>query len=339
MLEKHFRPMIKSYIAKQYRLSFGQYFELCSELYSWFYSFRTPFLYLLILCVYASVHAQDKQHLKQCNAKAIQYQQDNAPNLLIVRTNQNLIGNALKKNNVVKQYHYKILNRLKHDEQAFTQGLVIYDEAIFESIGLLNQSEIRKLDIKTGKILQANKLEKHFFAEGLSIAEEQLVQLTWQTGQLFIYEPQQLKAIKNYQFKGEAWGLTTIDEQLIISDGSATLRWLNKDLKKQNIIVHENGIAIDGLNELEYANHYIYANVWPSDCIAKIDPTNGQVIAWINLTGLYLEQKRPHWTAILNGIAFRSSSNSFFVTGKYWPYLYEVKFVEQQDDNFAVLKP
>ena len=303
----------------------------------------TFFLFSLLLfsfTVHAANFAVNQQKTfvatEQCNAQNIQAQQQNALNQLIPAATEQSIKLLPVKYKPVKQYSYKIINRFSHDETAFTQGLVFYNNELYESTGLLGQSEIRKLDVTTGKITHKNKLDKYHFGEGISIVNNRLVQLTWKTERAFVYDVEQLRHIEDFSYEGEGWGITAVNNQLLMSDGTSTLKWLNNYGKKQadirydlqaDIKVNENGIAIQGLNELEYANGFIYANVWPGDCIAQIDPATGNINAWINLTGLYPENLRPHWTAILNGIAYHQETPYFFVTGKYWPYIYEIEFL------------
>ncbi len=303
------------------------------------------FLFLFPLNTYA---ASDDAAGQQCNAQAIHRQQQNAPNKLLpelteytsnnIDLNKSSGNKASSKPSLIKQYTYKIINRIPHDEKAFTQGLAFYKNKLYESTGLLGQSSVRKLDSKTGKITQENKLDKIFFGEGISINNQQLVQISWKSERIFIYDVEQLTYIDDFKFNGEGWGITSIDEQLLISDGSSTLRWLSHKNKRQknkkltnSIRVNENGTAVRGLNELEYANGFIYANVWPSDCIAQIDPLTGNIRSWINLAGLYSEKSRPDWTAILNGIAYKKDTNNFFVTGKYWPYIYEIEIITSKE--------
>ncbi|VAW95351.1 hypothetical protein MNBD_GAMMA22-42 [hydrothermal vent metagenome] len=282
---------------------------------------------ILITFPVFSLANESKPLKQQCSAVTIEQQQRNAPNKLISFDSENLPA-ELKNNYIpVKQFNYKIINRLFHDQKSFTQGLVIFKNHIFESVGLLGQSKIQKLDIETGEVTQYKKLKKYLFAEGVSVLNDNLVQLTWKTERILSYSSDNLVKISEDKIHGEGWGVTSINDQLIVSDGSATLQVLdsNKIIIKR-LLVSSQGKLIRGLNELEYASGHIYANVWPTDCIAKINPDTGGVVAWINLQGLFPREKRPHWTAILNGIAYHKESNSFFVTGKFWPYIFEIKF-------------
>jgi len=266
----------------------------------------------------------------QCSVYNISLEQQNAPSKLITASSHST-NNVVNKADLPKQHSYRIIKRLPHDEQAFTQGLAFHENTLYESIGLLGRSQIRKLDSKSGKVKQRRKLGRYYFGEGISIVDDQIIQLTLSTENVFIYDIKNLTLIDSYKFSGEGWGITNIGKQLLISDGSNRLKWLNnKQGRLKDIYVNENGIAVQGLNELEYANGFIYANVWPGDCVAQINPSNGNVEAWINLSGLYQQEKRPHWSAVLNGLAYKKETDTFYVTGKYWPYIYELTFVTKK---------
>lgn len=311
---------------------------------NFFFYFLFSFFYLFSPETHAENSATSQQQriadTQQCSAQNIQWQQKNAPNKLV----PTIVEPSVKQGDMkykpaykaVKQYSYKVINRIPHDETAFTQGLAFFNNELYEGTGLLGASEIRKLDIKTGEVLYNNKLDKFHFGEGISIVNNRLIQLTWKTERAFVYDLEKLQQIGDFSYEGESWGVTAIDDQLLMSDGSSTLKWLNNHDNNllgvqakhfSDIRVNESGFAVQGLNELEYANGFVYANVWPSDCIAQIDPATGNINAWINLTGLYPESSRPQWSAILNGIAYHQNTPYFFVTGKYWPYIYEIELL------------
>ncbi|MDT8281836.1 MAG: glutaminyl-peptide cyclotransferase [Gammaproteobacteria bacterium] len=318
-------------------------FLTCKNASGFFLFFIFYFLFLFSPEIHAGNSATDQQQTpasrQQCNAQNIQLQQQNASNKLVPTMIEPLAQPEQVKYKpaykAVKQYSYNVISRIPHDETAFTQGLAFFDGELYEGTGLLGASEIRKLDIKTGEVRYNDKLDKFHFGEGISIVNNRLIQLTWKTGRAFVYDLEKLQRTGNFSYEGESWGVTTIDEQLLMSDGSATLKWLvvDNDLLSvqvkhlSDIRVSENGVAVQGLNELEYANGFVYANVWPGDCIAQIDPATGNINAWINLTGLYPESSRPQGAAILNGIAYHQGTPYFFVTGKYWPYVYELEFL------------
>ena len=261
-----------------------------------------------------------------CGAKHIQTLQRNAPNKLIALKDKAQNNTPGLKPGKPRHYQYKIINQLIHDRNSFTQGLVVYNQHIYESSGILGKSSIQKIDIDTGKIIDKKHLNEYSFAEGLSIHNKQLIQITWKSGRTYTYAPEDLKLLKKGHMDGDGWGITSINNQLLISDGSSTLKWINPATSQKNITVKENGIEIQGLNELEYAEHFIYANIWPSDCIAKIAPNTGEIVGWIDISKLFPEALRPHWTAVANGIAYYNKH--LFVTGKYWPYIYELEIKE-----------
>ncbi len=325
----------------------------CKNSPNFFFFFLFSFLFLISPETHAENSATDQQQTladsQQCSAQTIQLQQQNAFNKLV----PTVIEPSVKQGHVkdkaaykaVKQYSYRVINRIPHDDTAFTQGLAFIDDELYEGTGLLGSSEIRKLDIKTGEVRYNNKLDIFHFGEGVSIVNNMLIQLTWKTERAFVYDLENLQRIGDFNYEGESWGVTTIDDQLLMSDGSSILKWLDnldndwlsvpaKHLS--DIRVNESGIAVQGLNELEYANGFVYANVWPSDCIAQIDPATGNINAWINLTGLYPESSRSQWSAILNGIAYHQGTPYFFVTGKYWPYIYEIELITP--DNTGLQK-
>lgn len=291
------------------------------------------FLFIQVLFIQAA-HANTSQNAdvvdSQCSAKNIQIQQKNEPNSLITIDKKNAIVKNKKNSKATKQYTYKIINRIHHDKHAFTQGLVLHENMLYESSGLFGESSIRKINIDTGDIILKHNLPRYLFGEGISVNNNKLVQLTWKTGHVLSYTLDNLKPLESGRFSGEGWGVTSLNNQLIYSDGTSALKWLSPALENVKALqVSENGVAVQGLNELEFVKGYIYANIWPTDCISKIDPQTGDVIAWVDLTGLYPKKNRPHWSAILNGIAYHEKKDSFFVTGKYWPYIFEIQLREK----------
>lgn len=219
---------------------------------------------------------------------------------------------------------YRLIARYSHNNQAFTQGLVFYQNQLYESTGLYGASGVRKIDLKTGQTLDKFTLEPAYFGEGLTIFNQRLIQLTWKNQIGFIYKINPLQRIGSFSFNGEGWGATTDHRHLVISNGSSFLQFLSADRRVQRIIqVKDQNAAISGLNELEYAQQAIYANVWPTNCIAKIDPKTGAVIAWLDLSDLAAKNNLiPN--SLLNGIAYNPQTGHFFITGKYWPFLYEM---------------
>ncbi|VAW75363.1 Glutamine cyclotransferase [hydrothermal vent metagenome] len=224
-------------------------------------------------------------------------------------------------------HHFDIIARYPHDQDAFTQGLVMYRGELYESTGLRGRSSVRRLDLESGHVLVSRKLNRTLFGEGLAVVDAQLVQLTWQSGSALVYTPHDLHQTGSFRFSGEGWGSTSIGTQLVISDGSSWLKFLEAGDYRHaaSLRVTHNGRPLQGLNELEVVDGLIYANVYPSDCIAQIDPHSGHVVGWIDLGGLMPLSERPHSSAVANGIAYNAGTGDLFVTGKLWPYIYQLK--------------
>jgi glutamine cyclotransferase len=208
----------------------------------------------------------------------------------------------------VPVYRVAIIARYPHDRKAFTQGLVFYRGNLYESTGIRGRSSVRKLGLETGQVLKIRSMNKELFGEGLTVLDQQLVQLTWQSGLAFIYAPTDLRQTGSFTFSGDGWGITGFDGQLVISDGSSRLRFLDSTHYQQTASLH--------------------ANVWKSDCIAQIDPDDGRVVGWLDLAGLFPPHQRPKESAVANGIAYDPVQDRLFVTGKYWPYIYQIKVLE-----------
>ncbi len=235
---------------------------------------------------------------------------------------------------------YQIIRILPHDDSAFTQGLVYAKGFLYESTGLNGFSSIRKINADNGQLVYAQPLEKEYFAEGLSLYQNRLLQLTWQSATLLVYSVKQLQALekKTLQLKDknkELWGLTTINNELVISNGSPMLNYFEPSTmeKTKHLLVQAQYHPIQGLNELEYAQGKIYSNVWPTDCIAQINPDNGQVEHWLNLQELLPKKQRKNHHSVLNGIAYNKKTDHFFVTGKYWPYIFELQLIKTKREH------
>jgi glutamine cyclotransferase len=228
---------------------------------------------------------------------------------------------------------YRIVGSYPHDPRAFTQGLLYVDGHLYEGTGLNGRSSIRMVDLNTGRVLQKYDLPKEYFGEGLTDWGSRLVELTWQAHKGFVYDRFTFSLLKTFSYEGEGWGLTHDDKQLIMSDGTSYLRFLDPNSFRETRRIHvvaANGQGIEDLNELEYVRGEIYANIWHSDRIARISPKTGKVLGWIDLTGLMDKQQLPNSDAVLNGIAYDAKDNRLFVTGKLWPKLFEIK-VESND--------
>jgi glutamine cyclotransferase len=222
------------------------------------------------------------------------------------------------------EYGIRVVAAYEHDPQAFTQGLVAHQGAIYEGTGRYGTSSIRKLDLETGRVVQQRALPKHYFGEGIAIVGRRLVQLTWRARTGFVYDLESFELLQTFHYPTEGWGLTYDGARLLMSDGSASLYVLDPETFGMigKVQVRDRGRPLYRLNELEYVEGFVYANVWQSDRIAKIDPRSGRVVAWIDLGGL-----RPAETAgagVLNGIAYDATTGRLFVTGKLWPKLFAI---------------
>lgn len=228
-------------------------------------------------------------------------------------------------------YPFEVTARYPHDPDAFTQGLVFYQGELYESTGIQGHSSVRKVDLKTGRVLETHVLDKQLFGEGLARVGQQLVQLTWRSGSAFVYATENLQQTGQFALKGEGWGSTHVDQQLVISDGSSWLRFMDTtDYRETDTLqVRAQGYPVKGLNELEFVEGQIFANIYPTDCIARIDPGTGQVVGWINLAGLMPLSERPDGSAVANGIAYDPETARLFVTGKRWPYIYQLKLLNR----------
>lgn len=223
---------------------------------------------------------------------------------------------------------YQIVRIYPHDPQAFTQGLVFLDGFLYEGTGLNGRSSIRKVRLENGEVLQIQKLEDHYFGEGIAIVNQSLFQLTWQSQVGFVYDRHTFQRTGTFSYKGEGWGLTYDGTRLIMSDGSptGTLRFLDpKTLKETGRLqVRDGGRPVDDLNELEIVKGEILANVWNTHRIARISPKTGEVTGWIDLSGL-LDPRDAANVDVLNGIAYDAAKDRLFVTGKLWPKLFEIR--------------
>lgn len=227
----------------------------------------------------------------------------------------------------VQTYSYEVINTYPHDPGAFTQGLVFHQGLLYESTGLNGSSSLRRVELETGKVLKIVPIATQFFAEGLALFNGRLYQLTWQNQQGFVYDLDSFNLLGGFRYSGEGWGLTHDSHSLIMSDGSSQIRFVNPDTfeVQRTITVQNNGREIAQLNELEYVKGEIYANIWQTDRVARIDPNSGRVTAWINLSGLLSPEDRARGVDVLNGIAYDETSDRLFVTGKFWPKLFEIR--------------
>ena len=227
-----------------------------------------------------------------------------------------------------RYYTYRVVNVYPHDPEAFTQGLVFDAGQLYESTGLWGRSSLRRVALESGAVLKQHNLDAQYFGEGLALFRGRLFQLTWQNGIGFVYDASTFEPLRTWQYAGEGWGLTHDGEQLIMSDGSATLRFLDPDTLsvRRSIQVRDGGRPVDMLNELEYVNGEVFANVWQTDWVVRIQPSTGQVTGWVDLSGLLTPEERAV-ADVLNGIAYDLVGQRLFVTGKLWPKLFEIVII------------
>jgi len=236
----------------------------------------------------------------------------------------------------IRNYGYRVVKSYPHDASAFTQGLVFVDGSLYESTGLAGRSTLRRVDLETGRSLQQYTVLPQYFAEGLTSWGSDLIQLTYQTQVGFVYDRATLKLKSSFPYTGEGWGLTHDGKRLIVSDGTANLRFWDPVTFRETgrLAVRERGQPVRDLNELEYVQGQIFANIWHTDRIARISPATGDVVGWIDLKNLLKPGEiaaAPELAneAVLNGIAYDASRDRLFVTGKLWPRLFEVRLVAQ----------
>jgi glutamine cyclotransferase len=228
-------------------------------------------------------------------------------------------------------YSYEVVNTWPHDAEAYTQGLVFHEGALFESTGLYGSSSLRRVELKTGKVKKKVEISREYFAEGITILGDKLFQLTWQTQKGFVYDLKKLKPEAEFTYEGQGWGLTHDNQSLIMSDGTNRIRFLdpNSFQVQRTISVYENGQPLTEINELEFIKGEIYANIWKTDRIVRIDPTTGKINAWVDMTGLHHQGDNRVPENCLNGIAYDAEGDRLFVTGKRWAYMYEIRLVRK----------
>ena len=234
---------------------------------------------------------------------------------------------AQRQSSALSVWTAKIVTAYPHDKAAFTQGLVIQKGQMYEGTGQKGLSTLRKVDFKTGTVEVSVPLDARFFGEGITILDGKVYQLTWQNNIGVIDDLETMRAESTFKYTGEGWGLTHNGKQLILSDGSAFIRFLDpKTFKmvRQIQVRDEKKNRIKSLNELEYINGEIWANIWYEDRVARISPSDGQVLGWIDMSNLFPQATRDR-EAVLNGIAYDEESKKIYVTGKNWPNLFEIE--------------
>jgi glutamine cyclotransferase len=229
-------------------------------------------------------------------------------------------------------YSYEVINTYAHDRDAFTQGLVYKDGYLYEGTGLNGKSSIRKVRLETGTVLQSKSIPKKYFGEGITIFDNKIIQLTWKAGTGFVYDIETFEKLEEFSYPVEGWGLTHDGRRLIMSDGTEYIHFLDPVKYKGigKIKVHSAKGLVRNLNELEYIDGEIYANIWQTNVIARISPDDGRVLGWINLDGLLKPEDKTRETDVLNGIAYDSTSDRLFVTGKLWPKIFEIELVSER---------
>ncbi|MEZ4746354.1 MAG: glutaminyl-peptide cyclotransferase [Calditrichia bacterium] len=232
--------------------------------------------------------------------------------------------------NTYRNYSYRVVNVYPHDISAFTQGLVFADGFLYEGTGMNGESGLRKVNIENGQVLESHLLDEKYFGEGVTIFEDRIIQLTWKSKTGFAYDRESFGLIEEFYYPTEGWGLTTDGERLIMSDGTAKIYFLDpfSFVETSFIEVSENGKPFLGqLNELEFIDGEIFANVWPTNQILRISPVTGKILGKIDLTGLLNPGDQHPNIDVLNGIAYDHQNKRLFVTGKRWPKLFEIELI------------
>lgn len=221
---------------------------------------------------------------------------------------------------------YEVVRTYPHDPKAFTQGLTFVEGFLYEGTGRKGESSIRKVKLENGEVVQIQRLDTNYFGEGITVFRDTLIQLTWQAGVGFVYDAKTFERRGSFNYTGEGWGLTHDGTRLIMSDGTDALRFLDPKTFQETgrLQVTDGGRPVDQLNELEFVKGEIYANVWLQDRVARISPKSGQLLGWIDLRGL-LSPQEAAGVDVLNGIAYDSQSDRLFVTGKWWPKVFEIR--------------
>ena len=259
----------------------------------------------------------------------------NANSVSVNKTTTNAANNVNAK---IPEYTYEIVKTYPHDPKAFTQGLVVYNGLFYEGTGGKNgdpfYSSIRKAEIETGKVLQKFDLARDYFGEGITIFNDKIYQITWQENKAFVYDVNDFKLLKEFEYAGEGWGLTHDSTNLIMSDGTHVIRFINPEnfeTVRTIAVFDEKGKPQMEINELEYIKGEIWANVWREGEILRIDPANGKILGIIDLEKLADEQIKSSRDAdVLNGIAYDEATDRIFITGKKWGKLFEIKVIPKQ---------
>ncbi len=225
-------------------------------------------------------------------------------------------------------YQARVVNEYPHDPDAFTQGLIYWEGELYEGTGQYGASTLRRVDLESGELLQRRNLDRRYFGEGITILNDKIYQLTWRASVGFVYDRESFEQLGSFYLPGEGWGITHDGEQLIVSDGSPFLRFLDPESLEEvrRVQVTDDTGEVVYLNELEYINGEVWANIWYQNYLVRIDPESGRVKSRVDLSNLYSE--RRSFDAVLNGIAWDAEQERLFVTGKLWPRLYEIEVLD-----------
>ena len=231
-----------------------------------------------------------------------------------------------------REYTYTVVQSFPHDPDAFTQGLVYHDGFLYEGTGLQGRSSLRKVRLETGEVLQRVDLPYEYFGEGIAIVRNEILQLTWKSQVGFVYDLRSFRQIRQFSYSGEGWGLISSGADVYMSDGTSDIRILEAATlrERRRIHVHDGSTSIERLNELEFVDGQIFANIWETNRIARVSPQTGKVVGWIDLSGLLSPIYQLQPGAVLNGIAYDSVRKRLFVTGKLWPRLFEIRLVPKK---------
>jgi glutamine cyclotransferase len=230
------------------------------------------------------------------------------------------------------EYTFEVVRRFPHDTTAFTQGLAFYDGYLYEGTGLKGRSSLRQIRVETGEIVRQVALPPEYFGEGITVIGNEVIQLTWQSHVGFVYNRADFRWLRSFSYAGEGWGITSDGRELFMSDGTSEIRVLDSSTlaERRRLKVHDGPVQVSELNELEFVQGEVYANVWHSDRIARISPQSGNVLGWIDLSGILSSVYHLEPEAVLNGIAYDAQGKRLFITGKLWPAIFEIRVVPKR---------
>ncbi len=233
------------------------------------------------------------------------------------------------------EYTFQVVRQFPHDPRAFTQGLAYRNGYFYEGTGLSGRSSLRQVKVETGQVVREVDLAPQFFGEGVTLLKDEVVQLTWKSQTGFVYSLGDFRLLRQFSYPGEGWGITTDGHEVFMSDGTPEIRVLDSNtlIEKRRFKVRDGTKLVTQLNELEFVDGEIFANIWQTDRIARISPQTGEVVGWIDLTGLLSPMYRTASDAVLNGIAYDRQTKRLFVTGKLWPSIFEIRVIPKHLDH------